>query len=416
MRFGGKDISATDDFGSGAETRTFRSAYFAIDITVPGSPRILWEFTHPDLALTTSYPAILRVDPDPATASDEKWFTILGSGPTDYDGTSDQAASLFVVNLKTGQLEQVFTAADNDAFMASPIAIDVHLNYSVDVAYIGETYLSGGSWKGRMFRLQTKDCAGATCTDPAAWTYQEDPANWTFSTLFSMDQPVTAPANASLDQQRNFWVYFGTGRYLNDADKADTSAQYFYGIKDECYVGGCTDEIPLADLFNASPVNVYVGGEVEGAGGPTQWADLLSLARAHDGWYMQLSAAGERVLSKPSVLGGITLFTSFKPTDDICGFGGTAKLYATYYETGTAYKESIIGTEVVGEKTKVIREVDLGYGLPSSLGIHVGKKRGGTGFVQQSTGIIEEIYIDPAFNIKSGPVSWMLGEGTSVCD
>jgi type IV pilus assembly protein PilY1 len=415
MRFGGKEIIVgPDDFGTGVETRTFRSAYFAVDITVPGSPRFLWEFTHEDLALTTSYPSIGRVDPDPNTDGDEKWFAVIGSGPTDYNGTSNQTASLFVLDLKTGQPEEIFLATDNNAFMASPITVDVRLNYSVDVAYIGETYLDGATWKGKVFRLQTKDCVGAQCTDPAVWTYQEDPANWTFSTLFSADQPITSPPNASLDSRRDLWVFVGTGRFLNEVDKADTTLQYFYGLKDECYPGQCAAEVDQGNLFDATNVRVFAGGTVEGAP-ETQFNNLISYVRGLDGWYTSLSTGGERVLSKPSVLGGITLFTSFRPNNDICGFGGSGKLYATYFETGTAFKESVIGTEMVGEREEVVRAVDLGAGLPSSLGIHVGKQEGGTGFIQESTGLIQQMYINPALGIKSGPVFWTLGEGNAVC-
>jgi type IV pilus assembly protein PilY1 len=62
MGLGGGTIAATDDFGSGRETRSFSSAYFALDITVPDTPRLLWEFTHPELGFTTSYPALVRLE------------------------------------------------------------------------------------------------------------------------------------------------------------------------------------------------------------------------------------------------------------------------------------------------------------------------------------------------------------------
>ena len=77
MRLGGKPIAVTDNFGSGSETRTFRSAYFALDITVPNAPKLLWEYTDTTgkLGLTTSYPTIIKVK--------NKWFAFFGSGPTD---------------------------------------------------------------------------------------------------------------------------------------------------------------------------------------------------------------------------------------------------------------------------------------------------------------------------------------------
>jgi type IV pilus assembly protein PilY1 len=86
----------------------------------------------------------------------------------------------------------------------------------------------------------------------------------------------------------------------------------------------------------------------------------------------------------------------------MCGFGGNGKLYALYYTTGTAYKKSVIGTE----GSTVLKSKDLGYGLPSSIGIHVGQEEGGTGYVQQSTGTILEVDINPALKVKGGTISW----------
>ena len=66
MRLGGGPYTFSEDFDNNAgtpdEQRTFRSAYFVLDITVPNSPVFLGEFTDPDLAFTTSYPAISRLE------------------------------------------------------------------------------------------------------------------------------------------------------------------------------------------------------------------------------------------------------------------------------------------------------------------------------------------------------------------
>jgi hypothetical protein len=48
----------------------------------------------------------------------------------------------------------------------------------------------------------------------------------------------------------------------------------------------------------------------------------------------------------------------------------------------------------------------LGAGLSSSLGVHIGREHGARGFVQQSTGTVNQIDLQPAFNVKSGFVDW----------
>ena len=66
----------------------------------------------------------------------------------------------------------------------------------------------------------------------------------------------------------------------------------------------------------------------------------------------------------------------------------------------------VVGVETEGEKEKVLDRIDLGLGISSSLGIHVGREHGARGFIQQSTGTIAQINLRPAFSIKSGFLNW----------
>jgi hypothetical protein len=67
---------------------------------------------------------------------------------------------------------------------------------------------------------------------------------------------------------------------------------------------------------------------------------------------------------------------------------------------------SVVGVQAEGAKDRVLDKIDLGAGLSSSLGIHIGREHGARGFVQQSTGTISEIDLQPAFGVKSGFVNW----------
>ena len=67
------------------------------------------------------------------------------------------------------------------------------------------------------------------------------------------------------------------------------------------------------------------------------------------------------------VIGGATLFTTFKPGLDICSYGGTGELYALYYLTGTAYTEPFLGS--TGNTNNV--SVHLGSGMPSEPSLYV---------------------------------------------
>jgi type IV pilus assembly protein PilY1 len=444
MRFGGGSIPVTGDFnndGTADPQRIFSSSYFAMDITDPLNPILLWERSYNGLGFSTSFPAVLKVEdrvinagiPDTVDVQGQHWFLLFGSGPTAYDGTSSQNSTLFLVDMATGNPARTFTeltdasgnnngiTLPNDGFMGSPVSVDLTVDYSVNVSYIGEGHSSGGSYDGGLYRLQVPVTVGTANGEPVL-LYDVDPNTWTLTHMFDADYAITAAPAAAVgtaDSNYSLWLYFGTGRYLANADKADTTQQYLYGIKDPHYnfkldsgqQTALLNAEPLTKdaLFDATGVTVYTDGSIAGTGEATTFGDLK--IRQGDsltyevGWYKTLDS-GERIVSKPSVLGGILLAPSFVPNNDICAFGGDSYLHALYFETGTAYSQSVVGTTPDGAKDKVLDKVGLGVGISSSLGIHVGREHGARGFIQQRTGTINQIDLTPALSIKSGFVDW----------
>ena len=458
MRFGGGPITVTGDFDNdtNSEDRTFASAYFAIDITDPLEPIVLWEHSYSDLGFTTSFPGVIKIDeksvdttthPDTVTNAGTEWFLHFGSGPTwpSYDGISSQSGRLYLVNMATGNLQRTFTEFTEvdgtnptsfpaAGFMGSPISVDIGLDYSVNVAYVGETHgitvidpitlEASTTYDGGLYRLKVKTEERTTPDGSTNYTYYyTDPSNWILSKMFEADYAVTAAAVASVgteDSQYSLWIYFGTGRYLANSDKTDINPNYLYGIKDPYFNEQLTDaerstmlssNLDKTSLYNATGVEVFTDGTT------STGLTFNQLKVKQDdpsyfqiGWYRELEISGERIVNKPSILGGILLAPSFVPNDDVCGFGGDSYLYALYFETGTAYSRSVLGLAddadaPAGEK-KVLDKTALGEGVASSMGIHVGRETGARGFVQTSTGTVTEIDLDPAFNVKSGFISW----------
>jgi type IV pilus assembly protein PilY1 len=443
MRFGGGSITVTGDFDDNATTadttRTFTSSYFAIDITDPLNPILLWERSYNGLGFTTSFPAVVKVEdrvitagtPDTVDVQGKHWFLLFGSGPTTYDGTSSQNSSIFLVDLATGNPARTFTELTDSSgtnngttlpgngFMGSPVSVDLTVDYSVNVSYIGESHASGGSYDGGLYRLQVPVTVGTANGEPVL-LYDVDPNTWTLTHMFDADYGITAAPAASVgtaDSNYSLWLYFGTGRYLATADKADTAQQYLYGIKDPYYnfkldAGQQTallnaEPLDKSYLFNTTGVTVYTDGSIAGTAEAATFGEL-KLRQGPSltyevGWYKELDIIGERIVSKPSILGGILLAPSFVPIDDICAFGGDSWLHALYFETGTAYVKSVVGVEA---DDSVKDKIKLGVGISSSLGIHVGREHGARGFIQQSTGTINQIDLAPALSIKSGFVNW----------
>jgi type IV pilus assembly protein PilY1 len=437
LNMGGKYIPVTDDFDYDAATpdttRDFQPTYTLLDVTDPRNPRLLWERTYTDLELSTSFPAIVRVK--------DKWFAVFGSGPSDYDGTSNKNGHVFVVDLKTGNPygsggnDWLFETGEAKAFMNSPVSLDEGLNFNVDSIYFGETYLSG-SWKGKMYKVTVPwvDASGDYDGVNLA-NYVDNPLDamhpWQFAPLFNATRPITAPLSVSRDTYNNIWVFGGTGRYLSTADKTDTDTQYLFGIKDPFYniehtpAGlhaddyylnyGASLELDMSDLLNTDQYVVTTDEEVFDGGGTSigNFEVMKDLVYVKDGWVRTLPISKERIIAKPSLLGGMVYVPSFVPNGDVCGYGGESYLYGLYYETGTAHfdpgfqNNGTTTVDINGQPVdQVVDKTTLGYGKASSLGIHVGQEEGAKGYIQQSTGTVLNEDLSPPLNVKSGLRCW----------
>jgi type IV pilus assembly protein PilY1 len=451
---GGKYIWAEGDFDGDAATpdveRKFYSSYFCIDITNPRTPRLLWERSYENLGLTTSFPAILQVgatfDSGGGFWSAGKWYAVMGSGPhdananSDYNGYSDQNGYIFVVDLLTGELLRRFDTGWPDAVMATAANLDKSsdsitepvqgLTYNVDAIYIGGSSYTGtpGDFTGRMFKINTRYPNDIP---------SDNPNDWSLSTLFDTDRPITAAPTLSVDTLDNVWVFFGTGRFQEMNDRVTTQQQYLYGIKDPYFNkqydssdstnynglgnyyndNNAAETLTRARLFYANPYesNDNTREVVPLSGGLSyisDWTTLLSAARNKDqsdnpdyfdGWYRELdprpdlSLPSERVISKPALLGGILFSSIYIPDDDICGFGGATDIYGVYYETGTPNWRHVFDkhTAIPGDPVKYRSGVLLNTGPPPpTLSMHIGRQSGAKIFSQTGLGPVLEIEVE----------------------
>jgi type IV pilus assembly protein PilY1 len=478
----------TTDVGSsasGSDTRVFLSSYFVLDITNPEKdPVLLWVFRDKDLGLSTAAPAVLRVNPatDPSTSStNERWYVVFGSGPTHMDGSSNQTAKLFIVDLRQGpnftainqtsgtvggtacslvspciavnttssnENVRVFSTGETGASMGNPVTLDYQLDYRVDAIYAGILGCAGSSpspcngsapqWRGAMYRLLTNKGN----PDPDTWGLAGAPTKLISTFAYSTSQsstcasvspcrlgPVIGTPGLALDDLQNLWVYFGSGRFYSNEDKTNQDKQHFFGIKDCVVTGICTNQtIERNNLLNVSSVvvcSVCTGSQVTGLTGVTSFdgssgTSLMGSVSTRDGWVTTLPASGERSLTGAKILGGNVFFTSFAPTKDVCIATGQGYLYALFYQTGTAYKDSVIGTTPSGSDLLVNRSLALDTGLPSQMAIQVGAQGTGaagtssnagsigrvTGFIQSSSGVLGQLGVRPAFSPWSRIISW----------
>ncbi len=121
------------------------SSYFALDITDTNNPKVLWEFSHPDLGFSTSGPAIVRINYDNNPNLNGKWFVVFASGPTgpidtnnrQFLGKSNQPLKLFILDLKTGTLLRTIDTSTSTAINSTEAFGGSLFNSTIDTDKVG---------------------------------------------------------------------------------------------------------------------------------------------------------------------------------------------------------------------------------------------------------------------------------------
>jgi type IV pilus assembly protein PilY1 len=358
------------------------SSYFALDVTDPAAPKYLWEIAPSGLGYSTTGPALVRIATKNAagTAPDHtkngKWFAVFASGPTgpidttthEFKGQSDQNLQIFIVDLATGALVRTIDTGITNAFAGSLASswIDTDRSntasngyYSDDAVYIGyvKKDTTTNTWtKGGVVRLLTKES-----TDPASTDVNKQ---WAWSTLIDNTGPVTTSITKLQDRRnKNLWIYFGTGRFFYKTDdNATTSQNVLYGVKEPCY---STTTGPTNDIDQSCTISVPSGLINQSGDTPSS-----TIAATAPGWYINLDAPdssylSERMITDPIASpAGAVFFTTFKPSADICKFGGDSFIWAANYATGgRPPAASIQGRALMQVSTGAFAEINLSTAL-----------------------------------------------------
>jgi type IV pilus assembly protein PilY1 len=357
------------------------SSYFAIDVTNPASPQLLWELADPALGFSTSGPAIVRIG---AADKNGKWFAVFASGPTgpidttnrQFLGASDQNLKFFVVDLYAGTVTTIDTGLSN-AFGGSLYNGAADLGrlrdvapgrYNDDVVYLGYTQkdTTAGTWtKGGVLRLVTQE--------------NPDPTQWAVSTVIDNIGPVTSSIAKVQDfytVPHTLWLYFGSGRFFYRYDTTlddPLGRRAIYGVKDKCFNG----DTQMSGTCSTTPVIDPSSNLVD------QTSTIAAVPLDKLGWRITLDPAlqsggseattldvmalgAERDITDPLAVSGAVFFTTYAPSSDICSQGGYTYIWAVRWNTGGAV--NLAGNAVTQVSTGVIRQVSLGSGSGSGSG------------------------------------------------
>ncbi len=338
------------------------STYYALDVTNPTAPSLMWEFNDTAMGYATTGPAIVRVGD---RAKNGHWYAVFGSGPTgpidttynQFKGQSNQSLKFFIVDLRTGILVDTIDTGIENAFAGSMLGASIDADrwdsssnghYQDDAIYVGYTKKNSttGTWTdGGVIRIMTKESSTVT--------------NWAWSEVIGDTGPIVTSISRLQDRKnKNLWLYFGSGRYYYHAGSEidDNDGQRrIYGIKEPCYnttahPGNLLDKTCTATVTS----------------GVTDQSNSISTSIGSGGWKIDLGLASgdfgaERVVTDAVALTNGTVFlTSFMPNADPCGFGGNSYLWALGYDTGGRPSDAALsGKALIQLSTGEFKEIDL---------------------------------------------------------
>ena len=337
--------------GSGDKVHIFLSMrrggrfIYALDVTNPDDPRLLWKISNSttgftELGYTWSIPAVSILnlngtntpvlvfgggyDPDVEDVRPVQISAFNGASAATLTHTSGAVQTrsmgrrIFVVNASDGTqvwsaggdlanpgasgVPDVQVAGMNYAMPSDAAVIDTNLDRVDDRFYIGDT--AGNVWRGDI-------------GDP-------DPANWNIKQLAAIDDSSTArrkflytPVVVAAQEQdgTNFHaVLLGSGDREHPFNESVTDRFYMFKDAFTGLVSSQSSAIAESNLFDAT---------------------TASPSGTNKGWYITLSQ-GEKVVSNAAVLNGVTVFnTSIPPASPVAGVCtsglGRAYLYAVGY-------------------------------------------------------------------------------------
>lgn len=264
---------------------------FALDVTDPGSVQFLWEKNATDI------PALGKNIGKPiiAQVADGDWRVILGNGPD----SSGQNAQLVMINIMTGNVTTIDTGIGSNNGLSAAFTWDIDADGFIDTAYAGDL-------KGNLWRF-----SGLGGTPAFAKLFEAADSGTP-----AQPQPITAaPLVGRNPNTAARWVFFGTGKFLNELDQSNQQVQTWYGIIDSGAL------VAKSELVSRS---ILAEGTINGFGARVIPAATAGEFAGKKGWYMDLvspvnGAEGERMVVPNQFQGNVLIGTSRIPdATDVC--------------------------------------------------------------------------------------------------
>ena len=316
--------------------------YFALDISNPSLPSLLWETDDAaawdNLGYSYGKPVIVK------RAIDDKWVVLITSG---YNNTTpgDGKGRLFVLDAGSGAALVAGGIATTEGTVAAPsglaqvsaFVISPNINSVAQFVYGGD--LLGNLWR---FNLNTDTVLKFTTLEAA-----------------SVAQPITvAPTLGEIDTRRV--IFIGTGKYIEPDDLLPASfmQQTLYGIKDN----EVTATITGLRATLVEQTLTAAGATRTSSNNPVDWS-------SKNGWFVDLNSSastGERQNVRAILASGALIVPTMIPPAGECGVG-TGWLNVFNYRTGGAVDPSV-STVVSTRTTSPIAGMYIVYDISATDG------------------------------------------------
>lgn len=298
-------------------------SYYALDITDPDVPKLMWEFSNLtstttvgvnyDVGYTFGVPVVTKLP-------DGTWVVLLTSG---YNNTAGKG-HLFVLNANTGNVLNDYVTSAGDSTTPSGLAKISAFAVKPDQDNTS-LYAYGGDLLGNLWRFDLS--SAPSVSNPLL-----------FATLQagSVVQPITtAPEIGIINDTRVIFV--GTGKYLGSNDLNNKDQQTLYAIKDDNATATLFNPRNNAGMVKQVISEPTIGTRTVASTQPVEWSTKR-------GWYIDLPASsGERQNVQSQLVLGTLLVSTIVPTAGACSPGGEGWLYSLNYLTGGPVAGSIIG-------------------------------------------------------------------------
>ena len=372
--------------GTGAGGR----GVFALDVTNPAAfdaSKVMWEFTQvddPSMGYVIGRPQIVKIRTN-ATGSAPiyRWFAAVPSGVNNYqdDGAGNfsttGAPTLFLLALdKAAGTAWTATGANPNYYKISlPVTTTATAtglaNFSTALGKAGEAaQMYMGDLHGNLWKLDFELASNGT----ADWTvdllspFKKGTAAYPLyiardGTASQNRQPITmAPSLIRGENNKSTYVAFGTGKYLELADKSSVRKQSVYAVFDSDEDATADSTSPAResvingrDRLKAGTVSTVLGTvsvDMFTWGRPLMTADLATTSE-RAGWYFDFPYTGERQVSNAKSIGDYLVFSSLIPgASGVAGTcsagGGGGGEYTINIDTGDGkFRLSTVG--ILGE-------------------------------------------------------------------